>query len=241
MKTAKIFPRRFTRRDFVKMAGLATAGLSFPTATRGIEPKSTIRLGSGYHTYELVENWGVIPDGAKYGFGCGIVADSKDRIYVLTRTKPGLMIFDRAGNLLESWEEEAALKKGISADTFTHSAHGLYWSKEQGQEYLYFTENKPGCRMTKTDLKGNILLRIGQVNEETPTSIKFTFDNPTDVAIGPNGDIYVVDGYGSQLVHRFSKDGKLIRTIGGPGKENGKFNICHGIWLNTLKKEPEIY
>ncbi|MGI8965519.1 MAG: twin-arginine translocation signal domain-containing protein [Limisphaerales bacterium] len=28
----KIFPCRFTRRDFVKMAGLAAAGLSFPSA-----------------------------------------------------------------------------------------------------------------------------------------------------------------------------------------------------------------
>jgi hypothetical protein len=65
--------------------------------------------------------------------------------------------------------------------------------------------------------------------------------NPTDVAIAPNGDIYVVDGYGSQLVHRFDKSFKLIKTIGGPGKENGKFNTCHGVWVSTLKSEPEVY
>ena len=159
----------------------------------------------------------------------------------MTRTKPGLAIFDRPGKLLEIWEEDSAPAKGISQDTFTKSAHGLYWSKEHGKEFLYFTENKPGSRVTKTDLKGNVLLRIGNVAEELLTPIKFAFDNPTGVAISANGDIYAVDGYGRQLVHRFSKDGKLIRTIGGKGKENGKFNVCHGIWINTLRKTPEVY
>ena len=50
-----------------------------------------------------------------------------------------------------------------------------------------------------------------------------------------------MDGYGSQLVHRFDKNFKLLKTIGGKGKEHGKFNTCHGVWVSTLKKEPEIY
>ena len=64
---------------------------------------------------------------------------------------------------------------------------------------------------------------------------------PTDVAVAPNGDIYIVDGYGSQLVHRFDKNFKHLKTMGGKGTEHGKFNTCHGIWISTLKKEPEIY
>lgn len=246
MQTEKIFPRRVARRDFLKMAGIATAGLALPVRAHE-ECCATVRIGNGYHTYELDHNWGGLPGGRQYGFGCGIVVDSKDRVYVLTRTKPGLIVFSRKGELLEIWEEEAALKYGMAANSFTETAHGLYWSKEGGKEFLYFTENKlktgpGGCRITKTDLKGNVLLRIGNVSEENSTSIRFQFDNPTDVAIGPNGDIYVVDGYGSQLVHRFDKHGKLVKTIGGRGTENGKFNICHGIWLNTLKKkQPEIY
>ena len=56
-----------------------------------------------------------------------------------------------------------------------------------------------------------------------------------------NGDIYVVDGYGSQLLHRFDKNFKLIQTIGGPGKDHGMFNTCHGVWISTLRKDPEVY
>ena len=85
------------------------------------------------------------------------------------------------------------------------------------------------------------MLRIGNVAEASPTSIPFKFDSPTDVAIAANGDIYVVDGYGSQLVHRFDRNGRHLRTIGGRGTEHGKFNICHGVWISTLRREPEVY
>ena len=129
------------------------------------------------------------------------------------------------------------------------TAHGLYWNKEGDTEYLYWTENvatpkdspKIGARVYKTDLKGKVLYTVGNVEKESATSQKFDFTNPTDVAVAANGDIYVVDGYGSQLLHRFDKNFKLIKTIGGPGKEHGKFNTCHGVWINTLKKEPELY
>ncbi|HXJ75992.1 MAG TPA: 6-bladed beta-propeller, partial [Candidatus Dormibacteraeota bacterium] len=77
---------------------------------------------------------------------------------------------------------------------------------------------------------------------EGSTAQKFDWTNPTDVAVAPNGDIYVVDGYGSQRVSRFTKNFKHLRTIGGRGKEHGQFNTCHGIWVKTLKdREPEIY
>lgn len=247
MQNEKILPCRLTRRDFLKVASVATAGFVLPGLSKANEECCEVtRIGEGYHTYELDPTWGVLPEGKQYGQGCGIAVDGKDRVYVLTRAKPGLVIFDRKGKLVEIWEEEETIRKGIGTDTVLQSAHGLYWSKEKGREYLYFTENKPkvgsgGRRVTKTDLKGNVILRIGNVSEETPTSIKFDFESPTDVAVAPNGDVYIVDGYGSQLVHRFNNKGKLIKTMGGRGKENGKFNICHGIWVNTLNRTPEIY
>jgi hypothetical protein len=157
-------------------------------------------------------------------------------------------IFDKEGKLLETWSKEFAEGVGFTPQQVSATAHGLYWSKEGGTEYLYWTENvagkdaaKIGARVYKTDLKGKVLYTLGNVEKESATSQKFNFTNPTDVAISPNGDIYVVDGYGSQLLHRFDKNFKLIKTIGGPGKDKGKFNICHGIWISTLRKEPEVY
>jgi len=59
----RLFPDRLTRRDFLKTAGTATvsvaAGLTQPAT--GKETQPAIRLGSGYHTYEVVARWGQLP------------------------------------------------------------------------------------------------------------------------------------------------------------------------------------
>jgi peptidylamidoglycolate lyase len=243
-----LFPKRLTRRDFMKMAGAASAALALPGLSRA-DDAAPVRIGSGYHTYELVKDWGQLPAGMKYGYGCGIIVDGKDRVYVTSRsTDPCVTIFDRNGKLLETWSDNFAEKVGLTTTQVAATAHCLYLSKEHGHEYIYWTENinnmkdpKFGARVYKTDMKGKVLYTIGKVDKDNATSQKFDWTNPTDVAVAPNGDIYVVYGYGSQRVTRFDKNFKEIRTIGGPGKEHGKFNTCHGIWVNTLKKEPEIY
>jgi len=256
----RLFSHRLTRRDFLQMGALATAGsLAAPVALAGAakEKKAPVRIGSGRWTYTLDEDWGHLPAGMKYGFGCGIVVDSKDRVYVTSRsTNPAVAVFDRHGKLLETWSNQFADQVGLSPEQVKDTAHCLYWSKEGKNEYLYFTENvstnkegpKFGKRVYKTDLHGKILYTIGNVEKETSTSQKFTWTNPTDVAVAPDGDIYIVDGYGSQIVSRFDKNFRHIKTIGarspkaGKNADHGTFTTCHGAWVNTLKKgNPEIY
>jgi hypothetical protein len=222
----------FTRRELLAKSGVAAAGLAMLglAAEADDTRNSPVRIGSGEFTYELVEGWGKLPPGMTYGWGCGVVVDSKDRVYVHTRSKQCVVVFDRNGKILTDWGAEMM---GV--------AHGLYWSREGKDEFLFFTTNTPGDTVTKTDLNGKPLLQIGNVPEESSASIKFKFQNPTDVAIAPNGDIYVCEGYGSQLIHRFTRAGKHLQTIGGPGNAPDKFNICHGIWVDTRKPEPEIY
>lgn len=251
-----LFPNRYTRRDFIRSGALAATGLalSLPNlagAKDQQEKTAPVRIGSGHWTYTLDENWGRLPEGMKYGFGCGIVVDSKDRVYVTTRsTNPCVAVFNRKGKLLETWSNEFAGKVGYTLEQVKDTAHCLYWSKEGRSEFLYFTENastnregpKLGKRVYKTDLQGRILYTMGNVEREDSTSQKFDWTNPTDVAVAPNGDIYVVDGYGSQRVSRFDKNFRHLKTIGGRGTEHGQFNTCHGIWIKTVKnREPEVY
>src|SRR6266850_6099038 len=251
-----LFPHRLTRRDFMKCAGVAVAGFAAPGLGQAAETKSPARIGSGAHTYEFVEQWGRLPAGMKYGFGCGVAVDSKDRVYVTSRSSnPCVAIFDRHGKLLETWSNDFADKVGYSVEQIKDTAHCVYWSKEGRDEFIYFTENvsgdkRLGKRVYKTDLYGKILYVIGNVEKEGSTSQKFSWDSPTDVAVSASGDIYVVDGYGSQRVSRFDKNFKHIKTIGqrteksavGPNAPHGTFNTCHGVWINTLRKgEPEVY
>ena len=250
-----LFPQRQTRRDFLKLAGAAGAAVAadcaFPGCATTKKAKPSVRLGGGYHTYEVVEGWGKLPAGMSYGLGCGVVVDGQDRVYVTSRsTNPAVAVFDRKGNLLEVWREDFAAKVSLTPAQVKDTAHCLYWNKEGRDEFFYWTENvstnkegpRLGKRVYKTDLKGRILYEIGNVAKEGSTAQKFEWISPTDVAVAPNGDIYVVDGYGSQRVSRFDRNFKHLKTIGGRGKEHGQFNTCHGIWIKTLKgREPEVY
>jgi hypothetical protein len=249
-----LFPARWSRRDFLQATGVAAAGVGLArvglsTSTSWGEEKSgtgaaasSVTIGEGKFKYALDLNWGKLPEGMTYGYGCAIVVDGKDRIIVTSRSQnPCVAIFSPEGELLETWAKDFADKIGYTTEQVAGTAHGLYWSKEGDAEYLYFTENAPGNRVYKTDMEGKILYELGKVEQEGPTSQKFQFDNPTDVAVAPNGDIYIVDGYGSQLVHLFDKDFKHKKTIGGKGTEHGKFNTCHGVWVSTLNEKPEVY
>jgi hypothetical protein len=70
------------------------------------------------------------------------------------------------------------------------------------------------------------------------------FNRCTDVAIDPRtGDLYVSDGYGNSRVHKYSPDGKLLFSWGGPGTDPGEFNLVHNIatdsdgWVYVADRE----
>jgi peptidylamidoglycolate lyase len=256
-----LFPNRVNRRSFLKTSAVAAGALALPGVSLAAkDKKDAVRIGTGKFTYTLQEDWGKLPEGMKYGLGCAIVVDSKDRVYVTSRSEsPCVSIFDRNGALLETWSKDFAADMGYSLPQVADTAHGLYWSKEGKEEFLYFTENvstnkegvKLGKRVVKTDLHGKVIYEIGNVAKVGSTAQKFDWTSPTEVAVAPNGDIYIVDGYGSQRVSRFSKDFDHIKTIGGraakdaakgPDAPHGTFNTCHGVWINTMKKgNPEVY
>jgi DNA-binding beta-propeller fold protein YncE len=60
------------------------------------------------------------------------------------------------------------------------------------------------------------------------------FNLPTNLAIGPAGEMYVADGYGNARVHKFAADGKLLRSWGEPGTGGGQFNLPHGIGVDRI-------
>jgi DNA-binding beta-propeller fold protein YncE len=69
------------------------------------------------------------------------------------------------------------------------------------------------------------------------------FHRCTHTALSPKGEIYVSDGYGNACVHKYSPDGKLLKTWGEPGTDPGQFNIVHNIatdsdgWVYVADRE----
>ena len=70
-------------------------------------------------------------------------------------------------------------------------------------------------------------------NTSPPPTARAGRYNPTNLAIAPNGDVYVGDGYGSFYINRYNAKGEYISTFGGRGSEPGKLAEPHGIWVDT--------
>jgi streptogramin lyase len=59
------------------------------------------------------------------------------------------------------------------------------------------------------------------------------FNGPTNAAPGPDGDIFVSDGYRNARVHRFDSSGELRHSWGRPGTGPGEFHTPHSIWIHV--------
>jgi DNA-binding beta-propeller fold protein YncE len=81
----------------------------------------------------------------------------------------------------------------------------------------------------KCTLEGKILLQLGIPGKPSPYQSGEPFNRCTHVALSPKNEIYVSDGYGNSRVHKYSPDGKLLFSWGGPGTDPGQFNIVHNI------------
>jgi DNA-binding beta-propeller fold protein YncE len=143
-----------------------------------------------------------------------------------------MVVFDAEGKFIKSWGRE-----------FKGGAHGLHIRKEGSTEFLYLCDTKRGL-VVKTTLEGEEVFTLGYPNVSDAykpgadgKQIKYS---PTNLAIAPNGDIYVGDGYGSSYVNVYNTKGEYKFTFGGPGKEPGQLSCPHGIICDTRGSEPVI-
>jgi len=186
-----------------------------------------ITLGSNTHQYELVEGWAKLPEGVTLGYTHGVEIDSKDNVIVFNQSKDAIIFFDSEGNYIKSWGAE-----------YEEGAHGLYLSNEGGVEYLYLSDNNLHT-VTKTTLDGEVLFTI------TTPDLPLVYQSadqfvPTDVAVAPNGDFYVADGYGQPWVHQYNNTGEYLRSFGGFGDGKGQLNCPHGVWVDTRGDSPVL-
>ena len=67
-----------------------------------------------------------------------------------------------------------------------------------------------------------------------------TWATVAEERFGGDGDIWVADGYGSHLVHRFDRSGNYLQTLDG-SEGGGRFSCPHGLALDTRRSEAEFY
>jgi len=113
--------------------------------------------------------------------------------------------------------------------------HGLTLWDAGGEEFLFICDTTG--TMIKATLDGRELMRIGHPSGYGAYAEGDKFA-PTESTIGPNGDIYLADGYGSQYVLQFNKEGEFIRKIGGgEGDNDDQFRTAHGVCIDDRDKD----
>ncbi len=174
-------------------------------------------LGSNSRgTYEVVHGWPVLPDGYTLGQAAGVEVDSHNHVWVFHRGKhPVLCIDGDSGEILQKW-----------GDGLFDSPHGLTVDPDDN---IWVTDNVSHL-VSKFSHEGKPLMTLG-VKGVAGQDGKH-FNKPTDVAVAPNGDIYVTDGYGNSRVAKFDKNGKFLLEWGQKGESDGEFQTPHAVALD---------
>ena len=193
-----------------------------------------MKLGSGQLTFEEAEGWAKLPEGWDLGEVPGIAVDSKDRVYAFCRAENPVVIFGRDGRYLGSWG------KGVFV-----RPHMIFI----GPDDSVFCVDDNGHRVHKFTPEGKLLMTLAPSNDVADTGYNGTdhqsilrsgppFNTPTDVALAPDGSLFVSDGYGNARVHKFSADGQLLLSWGDPGEGPSQFNQPHGVYVDP---EGKVY
>ncbi len=178
--------------------------------------------------YQVLPEWEQLPAGFTHGDCCGVDVDSRDNVYVLTRHQPRVIVYRRDGSFLRAWGEEL----------FTPRTHGLTVGPD---DTVYCVDEGSHC-IFRFSPEGELLATIGTKGVAAETGYDGTmksirggppFNKPTNLAVAPNGDLYISDGYGNCKVHRFSPAGEFIQSWGEPGTGPGEFHLPHGIGVTA--------
>ncbi|WP_283637901.1 hypothetical protein [Marinovum algicola] len=90
--------------------------------------------------------------------------------------------------------------------------------------------------LAATDMDGHKIALLGpdlhtreQLHCDARPGLGRPFNHPCDCAEGPDGRLYVADGYGNSAVHVFAPDRTHLASFGQPGHGAGDFSTPHSL------------
>lgn len=172
-------------------------------------------ISDGEFGFRAEFDWAKLPEGWKFLDASDVAVDSRDRVYVFNRGGHPMTVFDRDGNLVDSWGE------GLFS-----RPHGL----TIGPDDMLYCADDGDHTVRKCSPDGKVLMTLGVPNKPAEYLSNRPFNRPTKVALEPEtGALYIADGYGNARVHKYSADGQLLFSWGDFGTGQGEFNLVHSI------------
>jgi NHL repeat-containing protein len=230
---------------FVLAAGLLVAASAEPTlAEPSVQrPPAVSQLGARNdlpNPYGPGVSWGHLPDGRKWGSTAGIAVGLDGNIWAIDRcgvsgsggttcagsTLDPILKFTPSGRFLSSFGRGLF----VSPHKITVDRDGNLWVADSG-----VTQGR-GQQVFKFSPDGKLLLTLGKAGVTGHGTD--TFDQPTEVAVAANGDIFVADGHGMEpldnaRIVKFDKHGHFIKAWGRKGTAAGEFAMPHTLAFDS--------
>ena len=172
--------------------------------------------------YRLVPNWGTLPAGMQFGEVPGMTIDAaRSRLRVHARRAAG-----RSSSTPRARSSRRGARRCSSGRTASASTATAFSGSPTAAP-----RNGIGQQVFKFTRDGQLVMTLGKkgVSGDGPD----TFNSPTDVAVAPNGDIFVSDGHVNSRIVKFTKDGTFIKAWGKRGDGPGEFNVPHTIFFDS--------
>jgi sugar lactone lactonase YvrE len=202
------------------MLAVVAVSAQRPSDPRLLIPQDAPPLG-----YVAVAEAVSLPAGVSMGAAAAVAFDAKGHLFVLTRGNPPLWEFDTEGRFVRSF--------GDGLMTRSHGLHidpeGNFWITDVGA-HLVLKLSAAGDVLMTLGTKG----QAGRWDEAAGTRL---LNQPNDVAVASNGDVFVAQGHtpgpnGDPGVLKFDRTGRLVRSWGGKGTAPGTFDVAHGIAID---------
>jgi sugar lactone lactonase YvrE len=195
-------------------------------AQRPSDPALLVPESAPALEYVLAASAVSLPEGLTMGAPASVAFDAAGHLFVLTRGEKTFFEFDADGNFIRAF-----------GDNLFARSHGLHIDRDGN---LWATDVRNHV-VVKLNRDGETLLTLGtpgEAGEWNEATGSRRFNQPNDVTIAANGDIFVVQGHtpgpdGDARVLKFSKDGAFLKSWGGKGTGPGQFQVAHGIDIDA--------
>jgi DNA-binding beta-propeller fold protein YncE len=176
-------------------------------------------------------DWEQLPAGWKHWDVPDVAIGANDMVYIDTRKDPRIIVYNRDGTFVRAFGEGILSDRphgiAVAADGTVYCvdnpAHKIRVFDPEGHHVRDLGTGEPSDSGYDTSLT-NSFERWGSIKRGAPP-----FNAPAGVAVAPNGDLYVSDGYGNASIHHFDPDGNLLHSWGEPGTGPGQFHLPHDL------------
>ena len=169
--------------------------------------------------YEPVPDFLNLPDDVELGRCSAVALGSQGELYLYHRGRQPILRFTAEGEFVRSWGDDlVGMAHGLRVD-----GDGNIWATDIARHVVF-----------KFSPEGKLLLTLGTL--DSPGTESHQFNKPADVAFGPEGNVYVADGYGNSRVVKFNRQGKFLAAWGTPGNQPGQFHLPHAIVIDAQQR-----